>query len=369
MDLTSAQVKKEIKSLDNKTKLDTQWDARNEKIILDIRAIIEDGRRRAYESVNGIAVLTYWHIGKKIVEEEQHGENRATYGKKLIQMLASELTKDYGTGFTARNLRNFRQFYMYFPDIEIWHARVPNLSWSHFRRILSVANPKAREWYIKEASEQMWSTRTLDRNISMQYYERLLANQRDDLSLPLLENEKESPLEYIKNPVVAEFLGFHKNIKYDESELEQALIDHLQQFIMELGRGFAFVDRQKHINTDMGDFYIDLVFYNIKLHCYVLIDLKTNQIKHQDAGQMDMYVRMFDELVKGTEDNPTIGILLCSETSKDLARYSVLHDNDQLFAAKYMPFMPTREEIQHEIEQQKQIFLEQHPEYKPVFSH
>lgn len=337
-------------------KSDNQLDIPNEHLVTDIKSIIENGRRNAYESVNRIAVLTYWNIGKKIVEEEQHGENRAEYGKKLIQMLSNELTKEYGSGFTARNLRNYRQFYMYFPDIEIWHTRVPNLSWSHFRRILAVANPKAREWYVKEASEQMWSTRTLDRNISMQYYERILANQREDLSLPLPEGEKENPLDYIKNPVVAEFLGFRKDTKYDESDLEQALIDHLQQFIMELGRGFAFVDRQKHIHTDMGDFYIDLVFYNIKLHCYVLIDLKINQIKHQDAGQMDMYVRMFDDLIKGSEDNPTIGILLCSETSKDLARYSVLHDNEQLFAAKYMPFMPTQEEIQHEIEQ--------HPEYK-----
>lgn len=336
----------------------------DDSFVSDIRAIIEDGRRSAYESVNRIAVLTYWNIGKKIVEEEQHGENRAEYGKQIIKMLSVILTRDYGTGFTDRNLRNFRQFYISFPDLEIWHARVPNLGWTHFRRILSVANPKAREWYIKEASEQMWSTRTLDRNISMQYYERILANQRENLSLPLPECEKENPLYYIKNPVVAEFLGFRKDTKYDESDLEQALINHIQQFIMELGRGFAFVDRQKHIHTDMGDFYVDLVFYNIKLHCYVLIDLKTHQITHQDAGQMDMYVRMYDDLVKGPEDNPSIGILLCSETSKDLARYSVLHENKQLFAAKYMPFMPTQEEIRHEIEMQKQIFLEQHPEYR-----
>lgn len=335
----------------------------DDSLVSDIRAIIEDGRRSAYESVNRIAVLTYWNIGKKIVEEEQNGESRAEYGKQIINLLSSVLL-EYGNNFSARNLRHYRQFFLYFPDLEIWYARVPNLGWTHFRRILSVANPKAREWYIKEASEQMWSTRTLDRNISMQYYERILANQRENLSLPLPECEKENPLYYIKNPVVAEFLGFRKDTKYDESDLEQALIDHIQQFIMELGRGFAFVDRQKHIHTDMGDFYVDLVFYNIKLHCYVLIDLKTHQITHQDAGQMDMYVRMYDDLVKGPEDNPSIGILLCSETSKDLARYSVLHENKQLFAAKYMPFMPTQEEIRHEIEMQKQIFLEQHPDYR-----
>ncbi len=349
-----------VKNMDN----NDQMDKINDNFVSDICSIIDAGRHNAYEAVNRIAVITYWNVGKKIVEEEQHGENRAEYGKKIIKYLADKLVQEYGATFNKRNLDYFRQFYLLFPDIAIVNARVHNLSWSHFRRLLSVANPKAREWYIKEASEQIWSTRTLDRNISMQYYERILANQRENLSLPLPESEKETPLDYIKNPVVAEFLGFNKNKEYKESELEQALIDHIQQFIMELGRGFAFVDRQKHIHTDMGDFYIDLVFYNINLHCYVLIDLKTHQITHQDAGQMDMYVRMYDDLVKGPNDNHSIGILLCSETSKDLARYSVLHENKQLFAAKYMPFMPTEEEIKYEIEMQKKIFLEQHPEYK-----
>lgn len=331
-------------------------------LLNDVRKIIEAGRKEAYIAINQAAVFTYWNIGKKIVEEEQNGQSRAEYGKQLIKMLASALSIEYGNAFSKRNLDYYRQFYLSFKDYEIVNTRVHNLSWSHFRRLLSVANPEARMWYLKEASEQMWSVRTLDRNIGTQYYERLLSNQRNNTNLPLPESEKYDPKEYIKNPVVAEFLGFRKDAKFDESQLEQALINNLQQFVMELGRGFAFVDRQKHIHTDAGDFYIDLVFYNINLHCYVLFDLKTHQLSHQDVGQMDMYVRMFDDLVKLPEDNPTIGILLCSETSRDIARYSVLHGNEQLFASKYMPFLPTQEELRFEIEQQKRFFFEQHSE-------
>ena len=331
-------------------------------LLNDIRGLIESGRRDAYASIEQAAILTYWNIGRKIVEEEQHGQNRAEYGKQVIKMLANELSLEYGSAFSKRNLDYYRQFYLTFNDFSIVNTRVHNLSWSHFRRLLSVANPDARLWYLKEASEQMWSIRTLDRNIGTQYYERILTNQREKIALSLPEKDKPNPREYIKNPVVAEFLGFRKDTKYDETQLEQALIDNLQQFVMELGRGFAFVDRQKHIHTDAGDFYIDLVFYNINLHCYVLFDLKTRQVTHQDVGQMDMYVRMYDDLVKLPEDNPTIGILLCTETSRDIARYSVLHGNEQLFASKYMPFLPTQEELRFEIEQQKRFFLEQHPE-------
>ncbi len=331
-------------------------------LLNDVRKIIEAGRKEAYIAINQAAVFTYWNIGKKIVEEEQNGQSRAEYGKQIIKVLAEELSIVYGSTFNKRNLDYYRQFYLSFNDFEIVNTRVHNLSWSHFRRLLSVANPEARMWYLKEASEQMWSVRTLDRNIGTQYYERLLSNQRNNAKLSLPESEKYDPREYIKNPIVAEFLGFRKDTNFDESQLEQALINNLQQFVMELGRGFAFVDRQKHIHTDAGDFYIDLVFYNINLHCYVLFDLKTHQLSHQDVGQMDMYVRMYDDLVKLPEDNPTIGILLCSETSRDIARYSVLHGNEQLFASKYMPFLPTQEELRFEIEQQKRFFLEQHQE-------
>lgn len=345
---------------DNNTLQNSDSEYRN--LLNGIKTVIESGRREAYASINQTAVITYWKIGQKIVEEEQNGQDRAAYGKQLIKMLATELSREYGSAFSKRNLEFYRQFYLSFRDFEIVNARVHNLTWTHFRRLLSVANPEARMWYLKEASEEMWSSRTLDRNIGTQYYERLLVNQRANVTLPLPEKEISDPREYIKNPVVAEFLGFRKDTKFDETQLEQALIDNLRQFVMELGRGFAFVDRQKHIHTDAGDFYIDLVFYNINLHCYVLFDLKTRQITHQDVGQMDMYVRMYDDLIKLPEDNPTIGILLCSETSRDIARYSVLHGNEQLFASKYMPFLPTQEELRFEIEQQKRFFLEQHPE-------
>ena len=274
----------------------------------DIRNIIEQGRRQAYAAANQITVLTYWHIGRRIVEEEQHGEARAQYGTRLIKTLAEQLMPKYGNTFSKRNLDYFRQFYLCFNDLEIVNTRVHNLTWSHFRSIIQVADPKAREWYVKEASEQMWSVRTLNRNIGTQYYGRRMACVREGLALPSPDIEANDPLEYIKSPVVAEFLGFRKDSKYDESQLEQALIDHLQQFIMELGRGFAFVDRQKHISTDTGDFYIDLVFYNIKLKRYVLFELKTHPLTHADVGQLDMYVRMYDDLVKDEiqKENETV---------------------------------------------------------------
>ncbi len=338
-----------------------QTDIISEGFVSDIRTIIEQGRKQAYAAANQIAVLTYWHIGRRIVEEEQHGAVRAQYGARLIRTLAEQLVPKYGRAFSKRNLNYFRQFYLCFNDLEIVNARVHNLTWTHFRTIIQVADPKAREWYMKEASEQMWSSRTLQRNIGTQYYGRRMACIREGLALPAPEIvAKNDPLEYIKSPVVAEFLGFRKDCKYDESQLEQALIDHLQQFIMELGRGFAFVDRQKHITTDTGDFYIDLVFYNIKLKRYVLFELKTHALTHEDVGQLDMYVRMYDDLVKDESDNPTIGILLCTETDKVMAKYSVLNGSEQLFAAKYMTYMPTEEELRREIEQQKRFFMEQH---------
>ena len=244
--------------------------------------------------------------------------------------------------------------------MEITNACVRNLTWTHLRIIMREATPEGRQWYMKEASEQMWSTRTLDRNVSTQYYGRMMASQRQQLELPLPVVEGEDPKEYIKNPVVAEFMGFRKDAKFDESEMEQALLDNLQQFILELGRGFAFVDRQKHIKADTEDYYIDLVFYNYRMKRFVLFELKTHKLTHQDVGQLDMYVRMFDDLVKGEDDNPTLGVLLCTETDKTIARYSVLHESEQLFASKYMAYMPTEEELRREIEQQKQFFLAQH---------
>jgi predicted nuclease of restriction endonuclease-like (RecB) superfamily len=262
--------------------------------------------------------------------------------------------------YSVRRLQDYRQFYLYFKDIEIWHSRVPNLTWTHYRELLTVSDEIARQWYMLEAAKEMWSVRTLHRNISSQYYYRLLQSQTKDMIIDEMKRitapMQGDKLEFIKNPVVAEFLGLAQNTKFSETELENAIITHLQKFIMELGKGFAFVARQQHIRTDMGDFYIDLVFYNYILKCFMLVDLKTEQISHQDVGQMDMYTRMYDELKRTEGDNPTIGLILCSRTSEDMARYSMLKDNDRLFQAKYLTFLPTKEELTTEIERQKMIF-------------
>ena len=330
----------------------------------DVRRIIEEGRKQAYTAAGNIALATYWNVGRRIVEEEQNGNSRAEYGRRLIAELANNLKKDYGLGYGKRNLAYYRQFYLVFNDIEILHEFVQNLSWTHIRRLLSVTDPKARQWYMRQASKDMWSTTTLDRNISSQYFERRLAAQREHPELPQKEavapyNDKD-PLEYIKNPTVAEFMGFRRDASYSESELEQALIDNLENFILELGRGFAFVERQQHIATELDDFYIDLVFYNFRMKRFVIFELKTHTMRHQDIGQLDMYVRMYDDLMKQPDDNPTIGVLLCTDTDSTVAKYSVLNESQQLFAAKYMTYMPTEEELRREIEQQKRFFLEHH---------
>lgn len=331
----------------------------SDSLVADVRTIIEEGRRHAFAAVGQVAILTYWNVGRRIVEEEQQGYARARYGKGLIPALADRLTTEYGSGYGRRNLAYYRKFYLEFRDSEILHTRVQNLNWSHIRRILSVSNPEAREWYLKTAADDMWSVKTLDRNISTQYYERRLAAQCEDIAVPAPRSESD-PMEYIKNPMVAEFMGFRRDNNYSESQLEQALVNNLEKFILELGRGFAFVERQQHIVTDTADFYIDLVFYNFKMKRFVIFELKTHKLTHQDIGQLDMYVRMYDDLIKGTDDAPTIGVLLCTDTDSTIARYSVLHDNDQLYATKYMTYMPTEEELRNEIEQQKQFFLEQH---------
>ena len=331
-----------------------------ERFVTDIRSIIEQGRQQAYAAAGQAAIATFWNVGRRIVEEEQHGEIRAAYGAKLIKNLADKLVPIYGSSYSKRNLDHYKKFYLLFPNMEIVNTRVHNLEWSHIRRILSVTNPEARLWYLENASNNMWSVRQLDRNISTQYFERRLAAQLPAKVEDLPQSAERDPKEYIKNPMVAEFMGFRRDSVYSETELEQALIDNLEKFILELGRGFAFVERQQHIVTDTADFFIDLVFYNYKMKRFVIFELKTHRLTHQDIGQLDMYVRMYDDLVKGEDDQPTIGVLLCTDTDNTIARYSVLHESDQLFAAKYMTYMPTEEELRREIEQQKQFFLEQH---------
>ena len=327
--------------------------------ITDIKQIIISARKRAYTAINTVMVETYWLIGKRIIEEEQQGKQRAEYGQEIIKTLSEELQNEFGEGFGERNLRNFRQFYLTFKDIEFGTHCMPNLSWSHFKLIMRLSDKNAINYYLTETAANNWSVRTLDRNISTLYYQRLLSSQIKEPVVSEMEKKtvglQLDKLEFIKNPAVLEFLGLSANSGYIEEELEKAIIDHIQHFLLELGKGFAFVSRQQHIQTDTAEFYIDLVFYNYILKCFVLIELKTTKITHQDIGQLDMYVRMFDDLKKREGDNPTIGILLCTETDKTIARYSVLNESQQLFAAKYMPYLPTEDELIAEIERQKQI--------------
>lgn len=327
----------------------------NSKLYNDVCSIIEKGREYAYSAVSKQMIETYWQIGQRIVEEEQQGKERAEYGEHLIEKLSEQLTFRYGKGYSKRYLAYFRQFYLTINDIHILQTRLQNITWSHIIRVLGIEDPMAIRWYLESASKEMWSVRTLDRNVSTQYYERHYAKP----SLPESESEP-NKFELLKSPIVAEFLGFKEDASFSEEELESAIISHLQDFLIEMGRGFAFLGRQKLIRTDTQDYFIDLVFYNVVLKCYVLLDLKIGTITHQDVGQMDMYVRMYDELKRTEGDNPTIGIVLCSETSKDIARYSILKGNEQLFAAKYKTYLPTEEQLKIEIERQKQIFLIQH---------
>ncbi len=327
--------------------------------ISEIKQILAQARQNAYAAVNFAMVEAYWQIGRRIVEEEQHGKARADYGEQLIKEVSKELTTEFGKGFGERNLRDFRQFYLTFQDDSIWHTLRAKLSWSHIRLIMRVSNEEARTYYLREASENSWSVRTLDRNISTLYYQHLLSSQQKEPVINEMQEKtkgfQHDKLEFIKNPSVLEFLGLPVNAGYTEGELEQAIINQMQKFLLELGKGFAFVARQQLIRTETQDFYIDLVFYNYKLKCFVIVELKTHKITHQDIGQLDMYVRMYDDLQRGKGDNPTIGILLCTETDKTIARYSVLSENQQLFATKYMPYLPTEEELQAEIEREKQL--------------
>lgn len=338
-----------------------------QNFVSDAKQIISDAQRYAYHAVNVALVQRNWLLGKRIAEEELRGENRAEYGAALIKNLSSELTAEYGKGFTKTNLYQFTNFYKLFP--EIFHSPSGKssvlLSWTHYRVLLQELNDDARLWYAKESAEQMWSVRTLQRNISSQYYQRTLLSQKKGLVQKEMISKTsalQDKLEFIKNPVVAEFLGLEGRCDYTENELEKSIISNLQKFLMELGKGFAFVARQQHIHTEKDDYYIDLVFYNYILKCFVLIDLKTSKITHQDVGQMDMYIRMYDELKRSEGDGPTLGIVLCADTDEDIARYSILNGNEQLFTSKYKTYLPTEEELRAEIETQKRMFYLQQKE-------
>lgn len=341
---------------------------KTDDILKDMCGIIESSQKAAYQAVNTALVQRNWMIGYRIAEDEFGGEERSEYGLKVIKKLSKELTNLYGKGYDRGTLYRCLRFYRMFPEIvaSLRQQSGTILSWTHYRILLQVEDKKARDWYEKEAAEQTWSVRTLQRNISSQYYYRMLQTQKQEL----VENEmkkltaefQNDKLEFIKNPVVAEFLGLASNTDFTESDLEKSILTNLQKFLMELGKGYAFVARQQHIHTEKKDYFIDLVFYNYILKCFVLVDLKTKEITHQDIGQMDMYIRMYDELKRSEGDNPTIGIVLCSDTDEDVARYSVLHGNEQLFASKYKLYLPTEEELRAEIETQKAMFYLQQKE-------
>ena len=322
-----------------------------------VSLIITDARNKVYSAANSAMVTAYWNIGKIIYEQEQKGNDRAEYGQYIIRNLSAKLTKEFGKGFTPTNLKYMRQFYATFP---IGHALRDQLSWTHYRMLMKVTDEKAREFYAEECAKSNWSTRQLERQINSFFYDRLLSS-RDKEAVKEDADSKEpakTPEDFIRDPYVLEFIGVKQSPKLYESDLEQALIDELQKFLLELGRGFSFVARQKHIDLDGEHFYIDLVFYNYLLKCFVLIDLKTSKLTHQDIGQMDSYIRIFDELQKGEDDNPTIGIILCSEKNEAIAKYSVLNDGKQLFASKYQFTLPTAEELQNYIEQERRRFEE-----------
>lgn len=316
----------------------------------EISELLRTGREAAYRSVNSVMVNTYWQIGKRIVEQEQHGKARADYGEYLIVNLSRYLTDYFGKGFSVANLKNIRQFYQTFPALEELATQcVTNLSWSHLRLIMRLESKQERSYYLQEASQQNWTVRLLERNIKSGYYKRLLSSKSDVAS-----QEQSTPhaSEFIKDPYVLEFLDVPDDLTGKESLLESNIIEHLQKFLLELGKGFSFVARQMRVSTETSHFYVDLVFYNYLLKCFVLIDLKTEKLTHQDIGQMDMYVRMFDDLKRGKDDNPTIGIILCADKDETIVKYSVLKESKQIFASKYKTVLPTERELANFIERE-----------------
>lgn len=317
-----------------------------------IRDVLLSARSRAYEAVNSEMVLAYWSIGRIIVEDEQAGRVRGNYGQGVLKAISARLTGEFGTGYSVRNLQFMKKLYLTYPNA---NALRTHLTWTHYRALLKVKDDTAREWYRAEAERERWSSRQLERQIHSFYYERLMASAN---KAPVIQEAHEKlaqvkPVQFVKDPYVLEFAGIDDSARLHETDLEQALIDHLEDFLLELGRGFAFVARQKHIDLDGDHFYIDLVFYNFILKCFVLVDLKTGELTHQDVGQMDTYVRIYDDLMRNDDDNPTIGILLCSKKNEAIAQYSVLKDSRQLFASKYQLHLPTVDELQAYIQAER----------------
>lgn len=324
----------------------------NRDIYSEIKETLLASRSQAYSAVNYAMVYAYWHIGRIIVEHEQNGSLRAEYGKGILQDVSERLQQEFGNGFSVRNLQQMKKFYTIFPNTNALRSQ---LTWTHYRLLLRVDDEAARNWYLEESIRSGWSSRQLERQISTLYYDRLLASRE---KAPVIDeaNDLTKPFaaeEFIKDPYVLDFLDLKNYPALRESDLEQALINKLQEFLLELGRGFCFVARQKLMRYEDEDFYIDLVFYHSILKCHVLIDLKIGKLTHGDVGQMDSYIRMFDALYKADDDNPTIGIILCSQKNEAIVRYSVLNDEKQVFASKYRLTLPTAEELQREIEEER----------------
>ena len=329
-----------------------------EDIYSEIRDTLLSSRHQAYNAVNFAMVQAYWQIGRIIVEHEQEGSLRSGYGKSVLQELSKRLTGEFGKGFSVRTLQQMKKFYVTFPNTNALRSQ---LTWTHYRLLLSVEDEQARRWYMDEAVASAWSSRQLERQISTMYYERLLASREKEL-VQSEATELMAPLaaqNFIKDPYVLEFLDLKNYPALRESDLEQALLDKLQEFLLELGRGFCFVARQKLMRYEDDDFYLDLVFYHSILKCHVLIDLKIGKLTHGDIGQMDSYIRMFDALYKNVDDNPTIGIILCSQKNEAIVKYSVLNDAKQIFASRYRLELPTAEELQHELESERKRIEEQ----------
>ena len=377
--------------------LNKKYNDEDNMLVNDLRSIVSKARSKAFAAVNYSLVERNWRIGQRIVEQEQNGASRAEYGKHVIEVASAALTEEFGKGFSYTNIANYKRFYLTFNNLQILQtvseefnnpiqqtlpakSSAPHkedkaesaqselrlLPWSHYERLIRVEDKQAREWYAKEAFNEGWSYRTLNRNINTLYYERLLMSKKKQPVVDEMQDKikayQQDKLEYIKSPVVLEFLGLPEDTSLAESKLETAIINNLEKFLMEMGKGYALVARQQHIRTEENDYYIDLVFYNYLIKSFILVDLKVNRITYQDVGQMDMYLQMYDKMKKGPDDNPTIGIILCTETDSDVARYSTLAKNDQMFAAKYKLYLPDKEDLRREIERQKELYLMAHPE-------
>ena len=375
---------------------DSKGDFESESVFVnELIDIVETARDMSFRAANLMQVASNWLVGWRIVEQEQHGQRRAAYGKHIIEIASKAMTEKFGQGYSETTLRSYRKFYLEFPMLQIQQALpaefnskieeiqrpllaefhlerndsiaealplFPQLSWMHYERLMRVADKEARRWYMEESAREQWDYRTLRRNIDSQYYHRLLQTpkkNREDVAVEMrrvTESYEEEKNAFVKNPMIVEFLGLNQNAAYTENKLEQAILDHIQSFLMEMGKGYSLVARQQHIHTEDDDYYIDLVFYNYLLKCFVLIDLKTTKVTYQDVGQMDMYLKMYDKFKQAKGDNPTIGIILCSETNADVAQYSSLATNKQMYASKYLTYMPSKEDLRREIERQKEIF-------------